>query len=150
MSTCRPRDCIGGHRANYQWSKHPNRASGGCSTTGDTCHKPTDAAWTGGGFNHASAFPLVGLHATQACAAGHTNGVYQGTPRACDGRNRASKRGAEEWRQRDTGGPADHEMTTTEQGGSAARAQHHKPQQSKSATTKKIKSTKECIIKASF
>ena len=40
---------------------------------------------TQGTFNHATVFPLVGVHATQACASCHMNGVYAGTPRTCVG-----------------------------------------------------------------
>ena len=40
-------------------------------------------------FNHSSIFPLVGVHATQACAACHKNNVYKGTPRDCVGCHRA-------------------------------------------------------------
>jgi hypothetical protein len=80
-----PRDCVGCHLADYQKTTSPNHASAGFSTTCDSCHRPTDPAWKNGGFNHASVFPLVGLHATQACTACHKNGVYKGTPRDCVG-----------------------------------------------------------------
>ena len=48
---------------------------------------PADRRRRGPGrrFNHDAVFPLVGAHATQACAACHKNGVYKGTPRDCVG-----------------------------------------------------------------
>ncbi len=80
-----PRDCVGCHLAQYQATKDPNHAAAGFPTTCETCHKATDTAWTQGVFNHATVFPLVGVHATQACASCHKGGVYKGTPRDCAG-----------------------------------------------------------------
>jgi hypothetical protein len=80
-----PRDCVGCHLADYQRTTSPNHAASGYATTCETCHRATDTSWRGGGFNHASTFTLVGLHATQACASCHKNGIYRGTPRDCVG-----------------------------------------------------------------
>ncbi|MFN8063062.1 MAG: hypothetical protein U0Q12_28175 [Vicinamibacterales bacterium] len=82
-----PRDCVGCHKPDYDRTQNPNHAQAGFSTSCDTCHKPTDPTWRNGtsGFNHASVFALVGVHATQACTACHKNGVYKGTPRDCVG-----------------------------------------------------------------
>ena len=81
-----PNTCVGCHLAAYQKTTAPNHTAAGFSTTCDSCHKATDASFTSGnGFNHASVFPLVGLHATQACTACHKNGVYKGTPNTCVG-----------------------------------------------------------------
>ncbi len=80
-----PRDCVGCHLAKYNATSKPNHASAGFSTACETCHKATDAQWTGVTFNHNSVFPLVGLHATQACATCHVNNVYKGTSRDCVG-----------------------------------------------------------------
>jgi hypothetical protein len=79
-----PRECIGCHQDDYNRTASPNHAAAGFSTACESCHRPTDAAWgSGGGFNHNSVFALVGVHATQACAACHVNNVYRGTPRTC-------------------------------------------------------------------
>jgi hypothetical protein len=80
-----PRDCVGCHLANYQKTTNPNHAKAGMPTTCEQCHQQTAPSWTGAGFNHASVYPLVGTHATQACVACHKNGVYKGTPRDCVG-----------------------------------------------------------------
>jgi hypothetical protein len=80
-----PRDCVGCHLADYQRAANPNHVSAGFPTTCDSCHRSADTSWRGATFNHASVFPLVGVHATQACAACHTNGIYKGTPRDCVG-----------------------------------------------------------------
>ena len=65
--------------------RSPNHAAAGFATTCETCHRADRHELEGGGFNHASAFALVGLHATQPCASCHKNGVYKGTPRDCVG-----------------------------------------------------------------
>jgi hypothetical protein len=80
-----PRDCVGCHLANYQKTTNPNHAASGFPTTCEQCHQQSAPSWSGGSFNHASVFPLVGTHATQACVACHKNGVYKGTPRDCAG-----------------------------------------------------------------
>ncbi|MGE3842502.1 MAG: hypothetical protein AB7I50_13030, partial [Vicinamibacterales bacterium] len=84
-----PRDCVGCHRALYDRTTTPNHAAAGFSTTCDTCHKPTDAAWRGVTFNHNTFFQLQGKHAQAQCASCHANNVYKGTPRDCVGCHRA-------------------------------------------------------------
>ena len=79
------RDCVGCHLTAYQQTKNPNHVTAGFPTTCETCHRATDSTWNQGTFNHATVFPLVGVHATQPCAACHINGVYHGTPRECVG-----------------------------------------------------------------
>ena len=85
-----PRDCYGCHRTSYDQTRNPNHAASGFSTACDTCHRATDTLWTQGTFNHSSTFALVGIHATQPCAACHVNGIYKGTPRDCYGCHRTS------------------------------------------------------------
>ncbi len=81
-----PRECVGCHDSDYTRAQNPNHVSAGFPRTCDSCHKPTDPTWSsGGGFNHASVFALVGTHASQACAKCHVNNVYRGTPRTCVG-----------------------------------------------------------------
>ena len=58
----------------------PNHVAAGFPTTCETCHKFTDPAWKPGDASTTRTFPLVGVHATQACAACHKNNVYKGTP----------------------------------------------------------------------
>ncbi|MEQ1761144.1 MAG: cytochrome c3 family protein, partial [Vicinamibacterales bacterium] len=82
------RDCVGCHRDNYTRTTTPNHAAAGFPTTCESCHKATDSAWRGAGFNHSSVFPLVGQHASQSCASCHTNNVYKGTARDCVGCHR--------------------------------------------------------------
>ena len=83
-----PRDCYGCHRTNYERTTTPNHAAAGFSTSCASCHRATDVTWRGQAVNHNQFFPLVGVHATQACTACHKNGVYQGTPRDCYGCHR--------------------------------------------------------------
>jgi hypothetical protein len=87
-----PRDCVGCHRSNYDRTTSPNHAAAGFSTSCEGCHKPTDTVWKGasGTINHASFYPLVGLHATVDCATCHVGGRYAGTPNTCVGCHRAN------------------------------------------------------------
>ena len=79
------RDCVGCHRPLYDRTTTPNHAAAGFPTTCENCHRPTDATWQGNGFNHSAVFPLVGVHAQQACASCHVNNVFRGTARDCAG-----------------------------------------------------------------
>ena len=89
-----PRECVGCHQTDYNNTRSPNHAAAGYATTCESCHRPTDPSWTGGAFNHASVFALVGVHATQTCTACHKNNVYKGTPRDCVGCHLADYNGA--------------------------------------------------------
>ena len=84
-----PRDCYGCHRTTYERTTSPNHASSGFPTTCESCHKASDPGWRAT-FNHSSAYPLVGVHATQPCTACHKNNVYKGTPRDCYGCHRTN------------------------------------------------------------
>jgi hypothetical protein len=83
-----PRDCFPCHQAKYTQTTNPNHAAASFSTTCDSCHKPTDATWLLANASHTT-FALVGVHATQACAACHKNNVYKGTSRDCFGCHQA-------------------------------------------------------------
>jgi hypothetical protein len=83
------RTCVGCHQTQYNATRNPPHVAAGFSTTCDTCHKPTDAVWTSGVFNHSTFYALVGVHATQACAACHINNVYKGTAMTCVGCHQA-------------------------------------------------------------
>jgi len=85
-----PRECYGCHRANYEQTRDPNHVAAGFPTTCELCHKPSDPNWDAADFNHSLIFPLLGVHATQACGACHKNNVYQGTTRECYGCHRAN------------------------------------------------------------
>ena len=84
-----PRDCYGCHRADYEGTRDPNHVAAGFPTACDTCHRPTDASFEQAAFNHASIFPLQGVHATLDCSSCHKSNVYAGTPRDCYGCHRA-------------------------------------------------------------
>ncbi len=84
-----PRDCYGCHRTTYERTTSPNHAAAGFPTTCESCHRQTDASWQAT-FSHANVYPLVGVHATQACTACHKNNVYKGTPRDCYGCHRTT------------------------------------------------------------
>jgi len=76
--------CVSCHQTDYTNTKNPNHAASGFPTACESCHKVSDAAWTQGVFNHSTtAFPLLGVHATQPCSACHGDGVYKGKPTAC-------------------------------------------------------------------
>ncbi|MBK9386384.1 MAG: hypothetical protein IPN34_16350 [Planctomycetes bacterium] len=76
-----PRDCASCHVDEYFRTTNPNHAAAGFPTTCEQCHTPR--GWDSTGFNH-SFYPLLGRHASQDCASCHANGVYQGTPTACN------------------------------------------------------------------
>ncbi len=80
-----PRECVGCHQDDYQRTQSPNHAAAGFPTACEACHRATDTSWRGAAFNHAQVFPLLGVHATQPCAACHVNNVYKGTARECVG-----------------------------------------------------------------
>ncbi|MDD5564896.1 MAG: hypothetical protein PHQ91_14370, partial [Thermoanaerobaculaceae bacterium] len=76
--------CVSCHLADYNATKDPNHAASGFPTTCENCHKVSDTSWDQGVFNHnATAFPLVGVHATQPCTACHADGVFKGKSTAC-------------------------------------------------------------------
>ncbi|MFO1010720.1 MAG: hypothetical protein U1F29_11715 [Planctomycetota bacterium] len=74
------RNCSQCHLVDFNATSAPNHTTAGFPTTCQTCH--TTAHWTPSTFSHDS-FPLVGAHATAACASCHGNGTYSGTPTAC-------------------------------------------------------------------
>ena len=84
-----PTTCVGCHlnkyAKNYNNSVNPPHVAAGFPTTCDTCHQFSAVAWSPASFNHSTAttYPLVGLHATQACAGCHKNNVFKGTARDC-------------------------------------------------------------------
>jgi hypothetical protein len=76
--------CVSCHQKDYNATRNPNHIGAGFGTACDSCHRPGDPTWQAG-VNHNAFFPLVGVHATQPCAACHKNNVYVGTPRDCAG-----------------------------------------------------------------
>jgi hypothetical protein len=85
-----PRDCVGCHRDQYDRTTSPPHGAAGFSTACESCHRPADASFRGATFNHASVFPLQGVHAQQACTSCHRNNTYRGTPRDCVGCHRTN------------------------------------------------------------
>ncbi len=77
--------CVSCHLKEYQAARNPNHVAGGFPTTCETCHRASDTSFNQATFNHAAIFPLVGQHATQACASCHKGNVYRGTARDCVG-----------------------------------------------------------------
>ena len=80
--------CVSCHRKEYDATRSPNHAAAGFPTACESCHKASDMSFAGATFDHQASFPLVGPHATQSCAACHTNNVYKGTARDCVGCHR--------------------------------------------------------------
>ena len=81
-------DCYSCHREDYEETDDPNHMRAGFPTTCELCHLPSHTSWEQASFNHAASYPLVGVHATQACSSCHKNNVYAGTPRDCYGCHR--------------------------------------------------------------
>ncbi len=76
-------DCYGCHKTDYEKTQNPNHVSAGFATSCEGCHRFSDSGWHASPFNHNLVFPLPGVHAAQACATCHKNGVYKGTSREC-------------------------------------------------------------------
>ena len=81
--------CVTCHQGDYDRTTSPAHRSAGFPTTCETCHLTTHIWWSQATFNHNAFFPLVGIHATQVCAACHRNNIYTGTPRDCYGCHQA-------------------------------------------------------------
>ncbi len=56
--------CTNCHRADYDRTQAPNHAAAGFPLQCELCHRPSDARFSSAVFAHASAFPLLGVHAT--------------------------------------------------------------------------------------
>jgi hypothetical protein len=76
--------CVSCHLKDYQATRQPNHLTSGFPTTCDACHRASDPTFFGANFIHASVFPLVGVHAQQACSTCHATS-YAGTPTTCVG-----------------------------------------------------------------
>jgi len=75
--------CYSCHQTQYAKAANPNHAAAGFPTTCEICHKASDASFSQGVFNHGGFYALLGVHATQPCAACHANNVYKGTSTLC-------------------------------------------------------------------
>ncbi len=77
--------CDGCHLATYNKTKSPNHVAAAFPKDCSVCHTTTQ--WKGAKFDHTAMtqFPLTGAHAAKACTSCHSNGVYKGTPKTCDG-----------------------------------------------------------------
>ena len=63
--------CSACHQTDYNNAKTPvDHIASSFPTTCDSCHKFSDATWMQATFSHTT-FPLVGVHATTACATCH-------------------------------------------------------------------------------
>ena len=81
--------CVSCHRKDYDATRAPAHAAAGFPVTCEVCHSAGANAWQAAGVNHSAVFPLVGLHASQACETCHKNNVFAGTPRDCVGCHQA-------------------------------------------------------------
>jgi len=85
--------CVSCHQKDFAATAAPNHAAAGFPPTCESCHRPGEPTWRNGGgngFNHASAFPLVGVHASQPCVSCHRGNVFRGTARECVGCHQAN------------------------------------------------------------
>ncbi len=82
-------NCIGCHQADFSRAASPNHVAAGFPTNCELCHTAAQTSWQQATFNHASFFPLVGVHAQQACATCHRNNVFAGTASDCFSCHRA-------------------------------------------------------------
>jgi hypothetical protein len=80
-----PATCEGCHISDYNKTVNPNHIAAGFPKDCAICHTTTQ--WKGAKFDHSSLtkFPLTGAHNTVPCAQCHVNGVFKGTPTACEG-----------------------------------------------------------------
>ncbi len=85
--TTLPTTCIGCHQADFNGTTNPAHVAGGFPTNCALCHSTTN--WTSSTFNHSTVFPLLGFHATMACAACHINNNYTTVPTNCFGCHQA-------------------------------------------------------------
>ena len=81
--TSLPTACDGCHHKDFTGTTNPNHVTSGFPTDCTLCHNTT--IWTTSTFNHSSVFPLVGAHATVACALCHVNNNYKTVPTTCYG-----------------------------------------------------------------
>jgi hypothetical protein len=89
--TSTPTACYACHQADFTGTTNPAHVAAGFPTDCTLCHTTTN--WTTSTFNHASVFPLTGMHATIACTACHTNNNYTTLPTACYGCHQADWNG---------------------------------------------------------
>ena len=74
--------CVNCHLADYNSTNNPPHKSANFPQDCSGCH--TTVNWDGATFNHATTgFALVGVHATQQCAACHVNNNFSLTSGAC-------------------------------------------------------------------
>ena len=85
--TTLPTNCYGCHQPDFAGTTNPPHVAAQFPTDCSLCHTTTN--WTNSTFNHASVFPLLGAHATLACAQCHVNNNYTTLPTDCYGCHRA-------------------------------------------------------------
>jgi len=82
--------CISCHQTDFNGANNPPHASFPTDCT--VCHGAAPLTWGSGTFNHSGPpanFPLLGFHATLACAQCHTNNNYTTVPTNCYGCHQA-------------------------------------------------------------
>ena len=76
-------DCYGCHASDFDGAQSPNHRQAGFGTDCQSCHAVNAMSW-GGTFDHSrTGFPLIGAHATIACAQCHTGNVFRATATQC-------------------------------------------------------------------
>jgi hypothetical protein len=76
-------DCYGCHASDFDGAQSPNHRQAGLGTDCQTCHAVNAMNW-GGTFDHSrTGFPLLGAHATIACAQCHAGNVFRASGTQC-------------------------------------------------------------------
>ena len=76
-------DCYGCHASDFGGAQSPNHRQAGFGTDCQSCHAVNAMSW-GGTFDHSrTGFPLIGAHATIACAQCHAGNVFRATATQC-------------------------------------------------------------------
>jgi hypothetical protein len=74
--------CASCHQQDFDVTSAPKHSAAGFPNTCEACH--TTVQWKGALFDHSqTAFPLAGGHLAASCIDCHANGLYNGTPTAC-------------------------------------------------------------------
>jgi Cytochrome c7 and related cytochrome c/Seven Residue Repeat len=87
-----PTDCYSCHTTDFNGATSP-QPHAGFPTDCTICHGAAPMLWTTASFNHSTFFPLVGIHATVACAQCHISNNYTTVATTCIGCHQANYTG---------------------------------------------------------
>lgn len=76
-------NCYDCHRGDYERTTNPNHLQAGFPTDCASCHGISATSWGTASFDHASVFPLKGMHRAAQCSACHESGNFSATPSEC-------------------------------------------------------------------